>query len=113
MESPGRARAALSALATQSPRRRAPQPSTRTSWRGLYERIGAMKRLLFAVILVTGAAATVLGQSQAERYLAHGKAMWDQRLAKSAIASLEPAAKDNATAADAHETLGRIYTFKG
>ena len=40
-------------------------------------------------------------------------ALWDQRLAKSAIAALEAAASDPATAAEAHEALGRIYTFKG
>jgi hypothetical protein len=63
--------------------------------------------------LVALAVATSLAQSQAERYLAHGKAMWDQRLAKSAIDALGLATRDKATAAEAHEVLGRIYTFKG
>src|SRR6185436_7302588 len=39
--------------------------------------------------------------------------LWDQRLSKSAIAALEAASRDRATAAEALETLGRIYTFKG
>src|SRR6185436_6981057 len=39
--------------------------------------------------------------------------LWDQRLSKSAIAALEAASRDRATAAEAHEMLGRIYTFKG
>jgi hypothetical protein len=39
--------------------------------------------------------------------------LWDQRLAKSAITALEQATKDKGTAAEAHEVLGRIYTFKG
>src|SRR5262249_54189157 len=45
--------------------------------------------------------------------VAKGKALWDQRLSKSAIAALEAAAKDKETAAEAHEALGRIYMFKG
>ena len=57
--------------------------------------------------------AGVLAQSPAREQLARGKSLWDQRLAKSAIAALEAAAKDPATAAEAHEALGRIYTFKG
>lgn len=72
-----------------------------------------MKRLLVTGALVALAVATSLAQSQAERYLAHGKAMWDQRLAKSAIVALGLATRDKATAAEAHEVLGRIYTFKG
>lgn len=74
-----------------------------------------MKRLLFTATLATFAAlgAAAMAQSPAARALAHGKAMWDVRLAKSAIASLEIAARDQAMAADAHEALGRLYTFKG
>ena len=72
-----------------------------------------MKRLAVTALLALGFAGALLAQSQAERSLAHGKAMWDQRLAKSAIASLELATKDESTAAEAHENLGRIYTFKG
>jgi thiol-disulfide isomerase/thioredoxin len=52
-------------------------------------------------------------QSPARNQLTRGQALWDQRLAKSAIAALEAAAKDPATAAEAHEALGRLYTFKG
>jgi hypothetical protein len=62
------------------------------------------------------AATAALGQSApgtARDDLARGRAFWDQRLSKSAIAALEAASRDRATAADAHETLGRIYTFKG
>ena len=64
-------------------------------------------------VLAGAAVAVTFAQSPAERALAQGKARWDQRLAKSAIASLEGATRDKATAAEAHEMLGRIYTFKG
>ena len=59
------------------------------------------------------AAAAIAAQSDARGVLARGKALWDQRLSKSAIAALEAATRDRATAAEAHEALGRIYTFKG
>src|SRR4051794_34010558 len=45
--------------------------------------------------------------------MARGKALWDQRPANSALGPLNTAASDKGTAADAHETLGRIYMFKG
>jgi hypothetical protein len=61
------------------------------------------------VLTVSGA----LAQSPAREQLTRGLALWDQRLAKSAIAALEAAARDKSTAAEAHEALGRIYTFKG
>ena len=54
-----------------------------------------------------------VSQTPAREQLARGKALWEQRLAKSAIAALEIAARDKDTAAEAHETLGRIYTYKG
>src|SRR5437899_10753172 len=57
--------------------------------------------------------AGVLAQSPAREQLARGQALWDQRLAKSAIAALEVAARDPGTAAEAREALGRIFTFKG
>jgi hypothetical protein len=57
--------------------------------------------------------ASLFAQSPAREELARGLALWDQRLATSAIAALETAARDRATAAEAHEALGRIYTFKG
>jgi len=63
---------------------------------------------IFCSTIISG-----LAQSPAQAQLARGKALWDQRLASSAIAALEAAAADKATAAEAHETLGRIYTFKG
>ncbi len=65
-----------------------------------------------AAPLLFGVAAAV-AQTTAREALARGQAAWDQRLARSAIAQLEVAAKDSSTAAEAHELLGRIYTFKG
>jgi cytochrome oxidase Cu insertion factor (SCO1/SenC/PrrC family) len=59
------------------------------------------------------AVAGVFAQAPVQTQLARGNALWDQRLAKSAIAALEAAARDRSTAAEAHEALGRIYTFKG
>ena len=64
-----------------------------------------------AAVCVT--AAGVFAQSTAREQLVLGNAFWDQRLAKSAIAALEAATRDKGTAAEAHEALGRIYTFKG
>jgi tetratricopeptide (TPR) repeat protein len=64
------------------------------------------------VILAWNSAGTV-AQTPAREQLARGEALWAQRLAKSAIAALEAAARDKSTAAAAHEALGRIYTFKG
>jgi tetratricopeptide (TPR) repeat protein len=66
--------------------------------------------VLAAVVLIAASAAA---QSPAREQLARGIALWDQRLAKSAIAALEAAARDRSTAAEAHEALGRLYTFKG
>ena len=54
-----------------------------------------------------------MAQTPARDAFARGKAAWDQRLANTAISQLEIAAKDPLTAAEAHELLGRIYTFKG
>jgi len=62
------------------------------------------------VALLAGGA---LAQSAAREQLARGQALWDQRLAKSATAALEAAVKDPSTAAEAHEALGRMYTFRG
>src|SRR4051812_28202992 len=63
------------------------------------------------------AVAGVFGQSAAPRgavdQLARGKERWDQRLSKSAIEALTAATADRSTAAEAHEMLGRMYTFKG
>jgi hypothetical protein len=74
-----------------------------------------MKRhLLFTIIAAIGVtSAGVEAQSPARDQLARGRSLWDQRLAKSAIAALEAAARSPETAAEAHEVLGRIYTFKG
>jgi tetratricopeptide (TPR) repeat protein len=58
-------------------------------------------------------AAGAVAQGTAREQLARGQALWDQRLAKSATVALEAAAKDPSTAAEAHEALGRMYTFRG
>ena len=68
------------------------------------------RTLLIAVAIATTAPAFA---QTAREQLARGQALWDQRLAKSAIAALEMAARDKATAAEAHEALGRLYTYKG
>jgi thiol-disulfide isomerase/thioredoxin len=69
------------------------------------------KLAITAAVVLTAAAA--FAQSSSRQQLERGIALWDQRLAKSAIAALEIAARDPATAAEAHEALGRIYLFKG
>jgi thiol-disulfide isomerase/thioredoxin len=63
-----------------------------------------------AAVLLTAAMGA---QTPAQTQLARGRALWSQRLSNGAIAALEVAAKDPATAAEADEELGRIYTFKG
>src|SRR5438552_763389 len=65
------------------------------------------------VLAVALMAAALFAQSAARDDLARGRAFWDQRLAQSAMAALEIAARDKDTAAEAHEALGRLYTFKG
>ena len=67
--------------------------------------------VMAAVVVVTFVG--LLAQSPARQQLARGNALWDQRLANSAIAALEAAARDRSTAAEAYEALGRLYTFKG
>ncbi|HKB09118.1 MAG TPA: TlpA disulfide reductase family protein [Vicinamibacterales bacterium] len=62
------------------------------------------------VIIMTVFAAA---QSGGREQLTKGKTLWDQRLSKSAIVALEEATKNPATAAEAYEALGRMYTFKG
>jgi thiol-disulfide isomerase/thioredoxin len=71
-----------------------------------------------AAVVLTAAAA--FAQSSSRQQLERGLALWDQRLAKSAIAALEIAVARSArksgsdpVIAEAHEALGRIYTFKG
>jgi cytochrome c biogenesis protein CcmG, thiol:disulfide interchange protein DsbE len=66
-----------------------------------------------AALSAAWAVSAVSAQTAARDQLARGRALWDQRLSKSAIAALEAASRDRATAAEAHEMLGRIYTFKG
>jgi len=64
-------------------------------------------------MVIAAVPAAPLAQGGGREQLARGRAFWDQRLARSAIAALEAAARDKETAAEAHEVLGRIYTFKG
>jgi thiol-disulfide isomerase/thioredoxin len=63
-------------------------------------------------VLVLTTMAAAQGPAGREQ-LTKGIALWNQRLANSAIASLEAATKNRATAAEAYEALGRLYTFKG
>ena len=65
------------------------------------------------VIVLAALTAAPFAQSGAREQLGRGRALWDQRLALSAIAALEIAARGKETAAEAHEALGRLYTFKG
>jgi thiol-disulfide isomerase/thioredoxin len=61
-------------------------------------------------------AASALGQTTVHDQIARGLSFWDQRLSKSAIASFEAASREQPSpheAAEIHEALGRIYTFKG
>jgi thiol-disulfide isomerase/thioredoxin len=71
-----------------------------------------MTRRFTMAVMVT-MAASIAAQTPAREQLARGRALWDQRLSKGAIAALHDASRDRATAAEAHEVLGRIYTFKG
>ena len=68
---------------------------------------------MLTVAAVCLSAAGLVAQSPAREQLARGQALWDQRLAKSAITALEAAPRDTSTAAEAHEALGRLSTFKG
>src|SRR4051794_29953338 len=72
-----------------------------------------MQKQCVVAAIVSLAVAGALAQTPAREQLVRGLAAWDQRLAKSAIAALEAAARDRSTAAEAYEALGRIYTFKG
>ena len=69
--------------------------------------------LFVIVAAVSLTTAGVGAQNSPREQLAHGQASWNQRLSKSAIESLESAARDRSVASEAHETLGRIYMFKG
>jgi tetratricopeptide (TPR) repeat protein len=79
----------------------------------LLQREDQMQRLSAIVTVLLAVAGTAAAQSSPREDLARGLKFWDQRLAKSAIAALESAARDRSTAAEAHEALGRLYTFKG
>src|SRR5262249_49259925 len=65
------------------------------------------------LVMLLTAAATLVAAETSREALERGQKLWEQRLSKSAIAALEVAAADKATAAEAYEALGRIYTFKG
>jgi len=64
-------------------------------------------------LIITAVLAAAFAQNSAKDQLELGQAAWTQRLSKSAIAAFEAATRDPAAAAEAHEALGRIYTFKG
>jgi len=70
------------------------------------------RRFAMALAAVT-AAASLTAQTAAREQLVRGRTLWDQRLAKSAMAALEAAARDRTTAAEAHEMLSRIDRVKG
>jgi hypothetical protein len=73
-----------------------------------------MQTRVAALLTVALAAAALSAQTPAARdQLVKGRTFWDQRLSKSAVAALEAATRDRATAAEAHELLGRLYMFKG
>jgi tetratricopeptide (TPR) repeat protein len=75
-----------------------------------------MQRKFVMAVAVVMMGAGPLAQSPAREQLERGIALWDERQAKSAIAALEAAARNRPTPAEAaeiHEVLGRIYTFKG
>jgi peroxiredoxin/tetratricopeptide (TPR) repeat protein len=72
-----------------------------------------MQRRFAGILTAALAAASLSAQTPARDALARGRTFWDQRLSKSAIVALEGATRDRATAAEAHEMLGRIYMFKG
>jgi len=72
-----------------------------------------MRRGLLTTVGVVVTAAGLFAQVSGREQLARGKALWNQRLSKSAIAALEAAARDRETASEAHEALGRLYMFKG
>src|SRR5687767_15398324 len=67
----------------------------------------AFRGFVYALMLVAPAA--VFAQTSAREQLAIGHRLWNQRLATSAIAAFEAATLDRATAAEAHEAIGRIY----
>lgn len=73
---------------------------------------GRRGRGVLACLLLTAAVA-LQAQGDGRAQLAAGHEAWSLRLANRAIAAFEAAAKDTATAAEAHEALGRIYLFKG
>jgi thiol-disulfide isomerase/thioredoxin len=69
--------------------------------------------LTTAIFVTTLTTVFVAAQSGGREQLTKGLSLWDQRLSKSAIVALEAATKTPATAAEAYEALGRVYTFKG
>ena len=72
-----------------------------------------LSSLFVIVAAVSLTTAGVGAQNSAREQLARGQASWNQRLSRSAIESLEAATRDRSVASEAHETLGRIYMFKG
>ena len=62
----------------------------------------SMQTLRAFTAFIVLAAAAPAAQTTAREPLARGRALWDQRLSKSAMAALEAAARDRSTAAEAH-----------
>ncbi len=68
-------------------------------------------RWIAAIVVVSTTA--IAAQGNGREQLARGNELWRQRLSKSALEAFEAATRDRATAAEAHEAIGRIYMFKG
>ena len=73
----------------------------------------AARARAFAVVTAVALTTAAAAQPAADA-LKRGQDLWaQQRLSAGAVAALEEATKDRATAAAAWEALGRIYTYKG
>lgn len=70
-------------------------------------------RARWIAALVVVSATAIAAQTGGREQLARGEELWRQRLSKGALEAFEAAARDRATAAEAHEAIGRIYMFKG
>jgi hypothetical protein len=66
------------------------------------------KTLIAAACVLVLTVITAAQGTGGREQLTKGQTLWNQRLAKSAIASLEAATKNGPTAAEAYEALGRI-----
>jgi tetratricopeptide (TPR) repeat protein len=81
------------------------------------KRTTRVNAVAIALLLAAAGAAAQSGREPLARgparSLSKGEELWRQRLSKSALAAFEAATRDPATAAAAHEAIGRIYLFKG